>query len=135
MHLRAVQGGDAAPAPRLPVRLPALEEPSGLPGDRFLRRVEHHLPTVRLLARRGEKEEPGELEARALVERRRQQDELAARQVYLQMEVERRLWEEKMRALFAELAIEILRIWEEVMLRRQQVFDDLADKWSKVLFD
>lgn len=77
---------------------------------------------------------PGELEQQATDESEQQSDVLRARQIYANMAADRRLTEERIRATWADVQTEILRIWQEVLLRRQKVMADLLDKWSKVLF-
>jgi hypothetical protein len=77
---------------------------------------------------------PGELEQEATVEDERTNDVLRAKEIYAQMEVDRRLSDEKIRAMWADVQTEVFRIWQEVLLRRQKVMADLMDKWSKILF-
>lgn len=77
---------------------------------------------------------PGDLEQRATQESEQQSDVLRAREIYAAMAADRRLSEEKIRAIWAEVQTEVFRIWQEVVLRRQKVMSDLLDKWSKALF-
>lgn len=76
----------------------------------------------------------GDLEQQATQESEKLSDVLRAREIYAAMAAERRLSEEKIRAIWAEVQTEVMRIWQEVVLRRQKVMGDLLDKWSKALF-
>ena len=78
------------------------------------------------------KPEPGEKEKEAEEKERQQHDQLAADAIYARMKVERELHKAKIQALLQDMQTEIRRIFQEVILRRQKIHDDLFKAWSKV---
>lgn len=75
---------------------------------------------------------PGEKEREAQEKEKELQDKLRAEEIYTRMKAERELHNAKMQAILAELQTEIRRIWDEVMLRRQKVHDEMLKNWHKV---
>lgn len=75
----------------------------------------------------------GREEADALKERQREADAMRAAEIRATMEADRRLAEERIRAIQEDLRTEVFRIWEEVLLRRQKIMNDLFEKWCKIL--
>ena len=76
---------------------------------------------------------PGPREREALEREKEQQDKLLAQQIYARMRAERELVRARLEAIRAELQLEIQRIWQEVMIRRRKVHDELLENWHKVL--
>lgn len=81
------------------------------------------------------KDPPGPREERALQKEREQQDRLQAQEIYARMRADRRLWQARLAALMADLQTEIHRIFQEVLLRRRKVQDEVLKAWHKVLVD
>ncbi|MBM3461348.1 MAG: hypothetical protein FJX76_04530 [Armatimonadetes bacterium] len=79
------------------------------------------------------RDEEGPLTREAREDQAEQADALQAALIREAMKIERERHREKIRALWAALETERLRIWEEVMLARQKVMDDLFEKWCKLL--
>lgn len=77
---------------------------------------------------------PGDEEAKAQAESERLSDALRAEEIRARMEADARLSRLRIQAIRAELQTEALRIWEEVLLRRQKVMADLFDKWWRATF-
>ncbi len=117
---------------RLPVAEPtALPPPPTLPTDEYAGVV-----LQPLTARKTSPAAPvGEGAVRAREARERQADALQAQEIMAEMAVERRRSREKIRALWADLETDLFKMWEEVMLARQKVMDDLFEKWCKLLLE
>jgi hypothetical protein len=58
-----------------------------------------------------------------------------AAELEAELEAQRRLSQQRIAAIWAELETECLQIWHEVMVHRQKVMQDLLDKWSRLLVD
>ena len=76
----------------------------------------------------------GDEEMRAQQESAAQSDRLRAEEIRAQMEADQKLSRLRIQAIRAELQTEALRIWEEVLIRRQKVMADLFDKWWRAMF-
>lgn len=73
--------------------------------------------------------------SRAQARRDRLQAACDAAELQASMEAQRKLTQQKIAAIWAELETECLQIWHEVMLHRQKVMQDLLDKWTRLLVD
>ncbi len=76
---------------------------------------------------------PGPREREALDKEKAQQDRLAAEEIYARMRAQRELAQARMAALIADVQTEIHRLWQEVMINRRKVHDDILKAWHKVL--
>ncbi len=76
---------------------------------------------------------PGEREREALEKEREQQDRLLAEEIYARMRAQRQLAQARIAALLADMQTEIHRIWQEVMIHRRKVHDEILENWHKVL--
>lgn len=77
----------------------------------------------------------GAKEQAALDEEERQRDELRAEEIFEQMRIARQVHQAKLQAMVANMQTEIQRIWNEVYIARQKVFNDLMKEWEKVILD
>lgn len=57
-----------------------------------------------------------------------------AREIRARTEAEETLARARLEAIRAETQTEIIKIWQEVLIRRQKVMADLFDKWWRVMF-
>ncbi len=76
---------------------------------------------------------PGPREREALDKEKAQQDRLLAEEIYARMRAQRELSQARMAALLADVQTEIQRLWQEVMINRRKVHDEILKAWHKVL--
>lgn len=71
-------------------------------------------------------------EQEALRKEQAQQERLRTEAIYERMRVERQIHEAKRLAILADLQTEIMRIWQDVFLRRKKAEDDYMKDWHKI---
>lgn len=76
---------------------------------------------------------PGPEEEKARREQLQEADRQKAEEIRRRMEADRILWEAKMLALLADLQTDLFKIWQEVMLNRRKVHDQIMKAWHAVI--
>jgi hypothetical protein len=72
-------------------------------------------------------------EVKKVVKHEIQDDAQHAKELEQAMRAQRALSDAKIAAMWADVETEMMRIWEEVLQRREKVMSELFDKWIKVL--
>lgn len=133
LHTRTLHPRDVA-RPRIAADVARRIPPSDAPATAAETRLSDNAARGAARGAPPKEQVPGDLERQATEASQCQADFDRAHEIYVTMAADRRLSQERIRAIWAEVQTEVFRIWQEVMLRREKVMNDLLDKWSKVLF-
>lgn len=112
-----------------------VEQPEAAPQDVFERQpVLVERPPMKT-ERKPPDKPPGPFSKLAAQLEEKNQDWQSAREILARVHALRRLTDERILAMLADLSTQIFTIWQEVMARRRKACDEALARWSKLMFE